>query len=1121
MNAPTTPQLADTPLIQGSEVAQQDDPLWFKDAILYQLHIKAFFDSNNDGVGDFPGLIQKLDYCRDMGVTALWLLPFYPSPLRDDGYDIADYRAVNPMYGTMRDFRRFVRETHARGMRVITELVINHTSDQHPWFQRARRAKPGTNHRNFYVWSDDDKKWPETRIIFTDTEVSNWTWDPVAKAYYWHRFFSHQPDLNFDNPNVVRAVIDTMRFWLDTGVDGLRLDAIPYLVERDGTNNENLPETHAVLRTLRAAMDESHPHAFFLAEANQWPEDTLPYFGNGDECQMAFNFPLMPRMYMAIAQEDRHPITDIMRQTPEIPDNCQWAIFLRNHDELTLEMVTDRERDYLWDFYASDKRSRINLGIRRRLAPLMGNDRRKIELMNSLLFSMPGTPIVYYGDEIGMGDNVYLGDRDGVRTPMQWTPDRNGGFSRADPASLYLPAIMDPIYGYDAVNVEAQQRSVSSLYNWMRRIIQVRKSHRAFGRGTLTFLYPGNRKILAYLREYDGETILCVCNLSRQAQAVELDLSRYKGRVPVELLGRSAFPPIGELTYLLTLPAYGFYWFILADETSLPAWHETIPEPLPDFHTLVIGTSANVATGRCGAELAREILPHFIPKQRWFGAKTSQVVGTRIVDAVSMPGDRSQLVALLADVDLDGRDRPDRYFLPLALRWDETAITSASPILPYTLAKIRKGPKLGALVDAMAESEFTVSLIDHLRAGREIEGSQGRIVFRPGSELASIELVPGDEVRRMGVEQSNTSMLIGEKMVLKILRKLEEGVHPELEIGRFLTEVAGYRNVPALLGSVEYVGEDGTPVALAILQQFVRNQGDGWQMTLEYLRREFEEIVLGAGEPEVAGADIEPGERFGPYYLRAATLGRRTAELHRAFATETGDPDFDPEPFTVEDADALRRSIAEEAGSAFEMLELARGTLNDPAMDEIDALLDRRQECLDLIEALAGGDFLIAKTRHHGDFHLGQVLVCQNDFVLVDFEGEPARPLADRRAKKLALRDVAGMLRSFDYAGWAVVMDMASTHPDQTEILLDYATRWRQHTSRAFLAAYTQMAEGSAGYPADRTTALRLIDLLALEKALYEICYEAANRPNWLMIPVRGTLGLLDAHRTSSGEELP
>ncbi|HEY4767996.1 MAG TPA: maltose alpha-D-glucosyltransferase [Candidatus Limnocylindria bacterium] len=546
------------------KLSPADEALWYKDAVIYQLHVKAFADSSGDGIGDLEGLTQRLDYIASLGVTAVWLLPFYPSPLRDDGYDIADFTDVHPDYGTRRQFRTFVRAAHKRGLRVITELVVNHTSDQHPWFIESRSSRESPK-RDWYVWSDDDHRYSDTRIIFTDTETSNWAWDQGTQQYYWHRFFSHQPDLNYDNPQVVKAITRVMQFWLDMGVDGLRLDAVPYLVERDGTSSENLPETHAVLKKLRAAMDERYPNRMLLAEANQRPDDTRPYFGDGDECHMAFHFPLMPRLWIALRKEDRTPIVEIMESTPAIPDDCQWALFLRNHDELTLEMVTDEERDYMWTEYAADRRARINLGIRRRLAPLVDNSRRRIELLNVLLLSMPGTPVIYYGDEIAMGDNVYLGDRNGVRTPMQWTGDRNAGFSTADAAALYSPVIVDPVYGYQAVNVEAQERIPGSLLHWMRRVIAVRRRHPVFGRGTLEFLHPDNRQVLAYLREYEGVTILCVVNLSRFSQYVELDLRRYDGRVPVELVGHVRFPAIGELPYLLTFGPHGFYWFLLTD----------------------------------------------------------------------------------------------------------------------------------------------------------------------------------------------------------------------------------------------------------------------------------------------------------------------------------------------------------------------------------------------------------------------------------------------------------------------------------------------------------------------------------------------------------------------------
>src|SRR5260221_1070769 len=676
MNAPT-PQFA-------RAVITATDSLWYKDAIIYQLHVKSFFDSNNDGIGDFSGLISKLDYIADLGVNALWLLPFYPSPRLDDGYDISDYRSVHPEYGRMADVKRFIAAAHKRGIRVVTELVINHTSDQHPWFQRARRAKPSSVARNFYVWSDNDQKYQGTRVIFLDTQRSNWTWDPVAGAYYWHRFYSHQPDLNFDNPKVIEAVLSVMRFWLDLGVDGLRLDAVPYLVEREGTNNENLPETHAVLQRIRAELDRFYPDRMLLAEANQWPEDTKDYFGQGDECHMAFHFPLMPRMYMALAREDRFPIPAIMRQTPQIPDSCQWAIFLRNHDELTLEMVTDSERDYLWQTYATDRRARINLGIRRRLAPLLERDRRRIELMNCLLLSMPGTPVIYYGDEIGIGDNIRLSDPDGVRTPMQWSPDRNGGFSRADPAALALPSIMDPLYGYDAVNVDAQSLDPHSLLHWMRRMLAVRRAHAAFGRGTLRFLYPKNRKVLAYLREANDQMILCVANVSRTPQAVELDLSDFTGRVPIELNGGSQFPPIGQLTYLLTLPPFGFYWFILAKESEAPSWHTPAPEPMPDYVTVVLRDGLATALRQsASALLERDVLPAYLVKRRWFSAKDQTLEQAGIAHLAVLPGGDREL--LLAEVETTTDGSKTRWLLPLSISWGD----EQTPALPGQLAIAR------------------------------------------------------------------------------------------------------------------------------------------------------------------------------------------------------------------------------------------------------------------------------------------------------------------------------------------------------------------------------------------------------------------------------------------------
>ncbi|MFC0408596.1 maltose alpha-D-glucosyltransferase [Roseomonas elaeocarpi] len=1077
-------------------MTMSEDPHWYRDAVIYQLHIKSFFDSNNDGIGDFAGLIQKLDYIAELGVDTLWLLPFYPSPRRDDGYDISEYRDVSPDYGTMEEARRFIDEAHRRGLRVITELVINHTSDQHPWFQAARKAPPGSPERDYYVWSDRDDLYSGTRIIFLDTEKSNWTWDEEAKAYFWHRFYSHQPDLNFDNPRVMVEVLNTMRFWLDAGVDGLRLDAVPYLIERDGTTNENLPETHEILKILRRKVDEEYPDRMLLAEANMWPEDTQQYFGQGDECHMAFHFPLMPRMYMAIAQEDRFPISDILRQTPDIPEGCQWAIFLRNHDELTLEMVTDRERDYLWNTYAADKRARINLGIRRRLAPLLERDRRRIELMNGLLMSMPGTPVIYYGDEIGMGDNIYLGDRDGVRTPMQWSPDRNGGFSKADPAGLVLPAIQDPLYGFDAVNVEAQMRDAHSLLNWTRRMLATRKRSRAFGRGEMRLLYPGNRKVLAYLREHEGETILCVFNLSRAAQAVELDLSAFAGRVPVEMLGGTAFPPIGQLTYLLTIQPYGFYWFVLATEQALPPWHVKAPEPLPDLRTLVFPATATAFGEAQKRELEREVLPSYLPKRRWFAAKGEALEGVALRAMAPMPGAR---YVLLAEIEAKLPGRTERYCLPLAAVEDDD---SASP-LAYQLAvsRVRQVRRVGYLTDAFASDDFARGAVENFRNGASVDSEDGTIRFIGSDRLGAMELPAEPELRRLSAEQSNSSMIIGDQLVLKIIRKLALGIHPEAEMTRHLTE-AGFENIAPLLGEVVRTAPDGTPVTLMLLQGFVRNQGDGWGWTLDWLGRAVDEAAL---------SDNPAQDVFAGYLSFASALGRRLAELHAVLARPSANPAFSPAEAEEADRAAWRDGALAQLDPALDLLRQVRD-LNEADAALAQRLVSQAEALREVVGRLAQSAAGALKTRVHGDFHLGQVLVSQGDAVIVDFEGEPARSLEERRAKGSPLRDVAGLLRSFDYAAAAAAQTGVTgagdaAPPERRMALLE---RFRGEASDAFLQAYRAVERAAPNRWAPEASEQALLDLFLIEKAAYEIRYEAANRPAWLPLPLRGLAAIVE-----------
>ncbi|KQT85185.1 maltose alpha-D-glucosyltransferase [Aurantimonas sp. Leaf443] len=1099
-------------LIAASEAQAGPDPQatdWYKDAVIYQLHVKTFADSNGDGIGDFAGLMQKLDYVQALGVTALWLLPFYPSPLRDDGYDIADYRGINPSYGAMEDIERLIEEAHKRGLRVITELVINHTSDQHPWFQAARRAPKGSPERDYYVWADDDKGYDLTRIIFTDTETSNWTYDAVAGQYFWHRFFSHQPDLNFDNPAVMKEVLDVMHFWLDKGVDGLRLDAIPYLVEREGTNNENLPETHDVLKAIRADLDKHYPDRMLLAEANQWPEDTRPYFGEGDECHMAFHFPLMPRMYMALAQEDRHPITDIMRQTPEIPDVCQWAIFLRNHDELTLEMVTEEERDYLWSTYAADTRARINLGIRRRLAPLMGNDRRKVELLNALLMSMPGTPTLYYGDEIGMGDNIYLGDRDGVRTPMQWSADRNGGFSRADPQRLYLPVIQDAIYGYQGVNVEAQSSNPASLLNWMRRLIQVRRTKEAFGRGTISFLYPTNRKVLAYTREHRSERILCVANLSSTAQAVELDLSAFAGVQPVEMLGLSRFPTIGQGSYVLTLPAYGFYWFDLAAADPQGTLRQETAT-LPDFTTIVVtGDLRTTLTERNRREV-ETILTSFVGGQRWYAAKTERPLRTRL-EVLGTPPGASRGFAF-NEVALTTSEGEQRYFLPLSAKWGESYLHSDAPTLPYTLLKIRQGPKMGVVVDGARDPALVKMIVETIARGGDAALSEaGTLRIETSASHADLvkaaaEVGP-DAISPLSGEQSNTSIVIGPVAILKLYRRLRDGIQPELEVTRFLTEHTGFTGMPALLGAMSLKREDGSEAAVAALFQRVENQGDAWVVVTEALARYLRDTAYGT--PEEAEAMGEAAALSQLPMDGGAVVGRRTGEMHAALATVTGDPAFDPEPLEAGDlADLIAEAKREASATIASLAGLA--DLDGDLGTQISRLKAAEPGILGLFDSLAGARLSgQTRTRIHGDYHLGQLLVAKNDVVILDFEGEPGRSLEERRAKASPLRDVAGMLRSFDYAAFAA-RDKAGPADEVTMARLkERAEAWRDAVSRSFLENWS----AASGIALEDEGTQALLDLFTLHKAFYELRYEAAMRPSWLSIPLSGILALLEKRK--------
>jgi len=1103
------------------------DPLWYKDAIIYELHVRAFFDSEEDGIGDFRGLTRKLDYLADLGVTAVWLLPFYPSPLRDDGYDIADYRTVNPAYGTLADVRNLIREAHRRELKVITELVCNHTSDQHPWFQRARRAPRGSAHREFYVWSDTPDRYPDARIIFKDFETSNWTWDPVAGQYFWHRFYSHQPDLNFDNPRVLEAILRVMEFWLDMGVDGLRLDAIPYLIERDGTNCENLPETHAILRELRKRIDEHYGDRMLLAEANQWPEDSVAYFGDGDECHMAFHFPVMPRLFMAIRQEDRLPIVDILAQTPDIPGTAQWGLFLRNHDELTLEMVTDEERDYMYRAYASDPQARINLGIRRRLAPLLGNNRRRIELMNGLLFSLPGTPILYYGDEIGMGDNVYLGDRSGVRTPMQWSADRNAGFSRANRQKLYLPVIVDPEYHYEAVNVEAQQTNPHSLLWWMKRLIALRKRHPAFGRGSFEALAPQDRRIFAFLRRHEGETILVVANLSRYVQWTELDLAAFEGCTPVELFGSVEFPVVGRAPYPLTLAPHGFLWFSLVSPNLGGAPAPSAPPHLERAHSL-----AAQLEGRPARDVA-EVLRSWIPRRRWYRGRTRRVRDVRIVDVIPLPVDGEEASLVVAEFAYTEGD-PDRYSVVLRMA-DRMPDDSATIVTDL----VSGGRHAGWLVDASADADVARVLIEAIAGRRRIKGRAGSLVGRPTRALRS-QVRPGAaaSARPIRAEQSNTSIVYGDGAILKLYRVIEAGENPDVEVGRYLTE-RGLRRIPAVGGWLDYQPASGAVGSAAVLQQFVPNEGDLWDVAKASVAGFFDTVISGGHEaPDVdtriaavlarsaepapamtpdsspaRGLDEHPDrhgraavpELIGPFLEMAELAGRRTGELHRVLGAPSDDPAFAPEPLTPFHQRSLYQSIRSTAAESFRLLEAQRGRLAPATRDEVERVLALRPRLDERLAPLKSTRIGGLRIRCHGDLHAGQILVTGGDLVITDFEAEPIRPLGERRVKRPALTDAAGMIRSLHYAAHGTLIERGDAGGE----LSRWADAWYAETSVAYLRGYRTAIVGSGLMPEDENAAAILLDALVLGKAAYELRYELSARPDWLAIPLRGIASAL------------
>lgn len=1087
-----------------------DDQLhWYKDAIIYELHIKAFSDGNGDGIGDFEGLLTKLDYLQEMGITAIWLLPFYPSPLKDDGYDIADYYSIHPNYGNTEQFKQILEEAHNRNLKVITELVINHTSDQHPWFQRARTAPKDSPERAFYVWTDDPNKYKDVRIIFQDFEASNWTWDPVAQQYFWHRFFHHQPDLNYDNPLVQQEIFEIIDYWCAMGVDGFRLDAVPYLYEREGTNGENLPETHAFLKKLRAHIDQYFPGTVFLAEANMWPEDSASYFGDGDECHMNYHFPVMPRMFMSLQMEDRYPITDIFDQTPKIPDTCQWAIFLRNHDELTLEMVTDEERDYMYRVYAKDPKAKINLGIRHRLAPLMENNRRKIELMNSLLFSLPGTPVIYYGDEIGMGDNVYLGDRDGVRTPMQWSPDRNAGFSNANPQSLYLPVIIDPEYSYESVNVETQRRNTSSLFWFMKHIINMRKKYIAFGRGDMVFIHTENPKVLVFTRTYNEEILLIVVNLSKFSQPAEVDLSAYKGYVPVEVFSKNKFPLIKEATpYFFTLGPHSYQWF------ALEKIHEEVTQD--ELPQLSVSSWNDLLADGVSEQLANDILPQYLPKTKWFTGRSQPIYDITILNYATINWHDKPVFNLLLEVGYASA-LPELYQLPIVFVKEEVAKNLSTNCPQSIIAQIKIDGESGLLCDALYTNEFQQWLMENMAAKARAKVGDGTIVFNANNLLQLPQ--DGEEIKpRLHAEyESSTAISYNNRYFLKIYRKLARAANPDVEIVKYLSDQMQFEHVPAFVGTISWnLGSDS--MVLGTMQLLVQNHGNGKTYMLERINNYIERIL--ARDRSTLNANERIGTFHDPVTFeelpeelkillggrtaeQAHLIGIRTGELHQAMAAASNIPDFKPEDFSLHYQRSLFSSMQSLVRECYQAISKNSNSVPDSIKKELINIAGKREEVLNILRRIYAKKLDVIKTRIHGNYSLGRVLLTGKDVSITDFSGNPFRSYSERRLKRSPLRDVATMIRSFYYTAYKGFFTTSQVPKEEINSLLPFASQWAYYISEFFCKGYFDTVQGSAFIPLHKKDLKIMLDTYLMERILTDLKNELNNHSERVIIPLQ------------------
>jgi maltose alpha-D-glucosyltransferase / alpha-amylase len=1091
----------------------EGDPLWYKDAVIYQLHVKSFFDTADDGIGDFNGLTAKLDYLESLGVTAVWLLPFYPSPLRDDGYDIAEHFGIHPAYGTLRDFKVFLKEAHRRGIRVITELVLNHTSDQHEWFQKSRRAAPGSHWRDFYVWSSTSDRYGDARIIFKDFETSNWSWDPIANAYYWHRFYSHQPDLNFENPRVHAAMFKVIDHWLGMGVDGMRLDAAPYLYEQEGTNCENLPQTFAFLKKLRSHVDKHFKDRLLLAEANQWPEDAAAYFGSGDICQMAFHFPLMPRMFMAVRQEDRFPIVDILEQTPQIPDSAQWAIFLRNHDELTLEMVTDEEREFMYRSYAHDPSERINLGIRRRLAPLLQNSRRRIELMNILLFSLPGTPIIYYGDEIGMGDNHFLGDRGGVRTPMQWSGDRNAGFSRATPQRLYLPVIIDPEYHYETVNVENEERNVSSLLWWMRRAIATRRKYRAFARGSFDFVRSNNASVITFIRKIGDEVILVVVNLSRFCQVVNIDLHDYAGYTPRDVFSSNRFPRISERPYVLTMGFHDYFWLELRKERSADLLSETYHPP--DVRTAEHWTA--VVNGISDDMLETSVLPAYLEQRTTAGCRNRQIAEVKVLDRVLLEKEAFQAVILFIRISYVSGE-PDIIGLPLSADTEEQVNRIIGHDKGLVMMAVLTGTNRGLVYDCAYHPAFHALLLRVTTSRSAVHGAGGALVGSATLALRRLlEEVPTlpQPVSVVKTGKRNTAFSYDNRLHFKLFRRLEEGVNPDVELQRHLSaEGSLAHNVATFFGSVDYEVADGTCFELGMLTSYVHNTGTAWNQAIDAVAIFFEDVLANrrqrtldpAAVPGLFSANTELAataeELLGPFVNTVKVLGARTAQMHNALSQGKA-PDFDCEPFNMFYQRELFQSMRGVTKRTVNSIRERWASVPEDIRPLMQMILDKEKDVIGASGFLLKRKIDSDRSRIHGDCHLGQFIAVGNDFVIKDFEGNPSTAMSERRAKRSVLRDVASMIHSLHRASYYSLGRQVRVQQKELAALEPWSDAWSDAMGAVFLSSYLGEAQSEAILPKKHEDIVALLILFLIERAVGEVGSHLSEGKRAIDLPAR------------------